>query len=147
MPGSYSYTDLADRIEAVLGVRPALSTLRAAAAKDRRTHGLRPRHDRLTAGMPPARETGPRGRAGFDADQVEQWLADHPRLLKQHARIAAQTALSRGDQEIDVVREARASGLPWLQIAELLTGHDGKPRTRQGLIKRYQALLNDLAGP
>lgn len=141
MPGTYGYQDVADRIEAVLGVRPATSTLRGATAQDRRTEGLRPRHDRVTAGMPrPLSEVSPERQARFDADQIERWLANHPRLRKQRAEHAALQGLTSGAREVDVVRTARAAGLTWARIASILTDHDGHSRTRQGLMKRYRML-------
>ncbi len=47
----YTYLQLADRMEQVLGARPSLSSLRAAASEARRTQSVR-RRPRLTLGMP-----------------------------------------------------------------------------------------------
>ena len=50
-PATYSYKELAARIDQVLGERPSLSALRAAAAQERRTSTTLSR-PRLTVGMP-----------------------------------------------------------------------------------------------
>lgn len=138
-PATYGYAQIADRVDQVLGVRPAISTLRTAKVAQRRTAGLRARHDRITAGMPePLTTSQPGESARFDAAQIEHWLANHPRVLKQQAEDAAIRALGRGDPELQVVRQARIAGLPWSRISRILTNFDGKTRTAQGLSALYR---------
>lgn len=137
-PATYSYADIADRLEQTLGVRPAISTLRAAAAATHRTANLHPRHDRITAAMPAPLTSPAAGEpARFDAGQIEHWIARHPRLLKQRAQQHATQALRRGEAELDVVIEARANGLSWASIATILTSHDHTTRTVPGLSRFY----------
>ena len=110
---TYGYEELAARIEQVLGERPSPSALRAARAQGRRTKSTLTK-PRLTVGLPaslpaPSR-TAP---AAFDIEEVERWLAGHPRL---------------------------AHGLSWRTITSLLVAHDGQVRSIAGVHKRYRHL-------
>ena len=137
---TYSYAVLADRIEEALGERPSLSALRAAAAKDRRTGSTLPR-PRVTVGMPQSLPSTSRtAPAEFDAGEVEDWLAHHPRLMWQRAVDQMSAALSRGVPEAQVVSAAVAAGLPWRTVAAQLHAHDGRARTVAGIHKRYRYL-------
>lgn len=133
---TYRYPDVAARIEAVLGVRPSLTTLRAAAAEQTRT-GLRPGHERITAGLPRPLPTPPGVAAEFDQAAIEEWLADHPRLRRARAAAAAAAAIAAGDVETAVVAQARAAGVSWARIVEILVDHDGKRRTVPGITGFY----------
>lgn len=127
-----SYADLANRVEQALGVRPALSTLRAAAATDARS-GVR---TRLTAGMPGPVTSGPAGRALFRASEVQAWLAEHPRrrLRRQQERLRDAPHQSRPR----AVAAARAAGLSWQQVADALAEADGTTYSRQWAQQRYR---------
>lgn len=133
---TYRYTDVAARIEAVLGVRPSLTTLRAAAAEQTRT-GLAPRHDRITAGMPRPLATPPGAAAEFDQEAIDTWLSGHPRRRRAQAEEAAVAALSAGSPEVVVVSNARAAGVRWARIVEILVDHDGRRRTIAGVAGFY----------
>lgn len=135
---TYSYEELADRIEQVLGERPSRSALRAAAAKERIARSTQS-VPRLTAGMPrplpaPTR-TAP---AAFSAEQVEAWLANHPRLVHDQALRQLSAALARGDDVETAVHQARSTGLSWRAITAALSEHDGQPRSVAGVHKRYR---------
>ena len=67
----YTYLQLADRMEQVLGARPSLSSLRAAASEARRTQSVR-RRPRLTLGMPaPQPSPSPTAPALFSQAEIE----------------------------------------------------------------------------
>lgn len=138
MGATYGYRQLADRIEEVLGTRPSPSSLRAAAAAARRTGGTQS-PPRLTAGMPaPLPRTSATDPAAFPADQVEQWLAHHPRLAWRAAVQRAADALHGGADPADVVAAARAAGLSWRTITALLAEQGAAPRSTAGVHKRYR---------
>lgn len=141
---TYSYAVLADRIEEVLGERPSLSALRAAAAADRRT-GSPLARPRVTVGMPrPLPATSRTAAAEFDATEVEAWLADHPRRQWQRAVEEMKRDLSRDMPEEQVVASALNAGLSWRTVTAELHAHDGRGRTVAGIHKRYRHLR---AGP
>ena len=100
------YTDLADRIEAVFGERPALVTLRTAVARPSR----RKVSPSLTAGLPaPVTPSGARTR--FSASAIEEWLAHHPRLRQAVLmRQIIEATTDDRDQVITAAREAGRSG-------------------------------------
>ena len=135
MQRTYTYRQLAERIETELGVRPSLSTLRAAGAEQRRTTAART-NPRLTSGMPP-KLPGP-GPARFDAGAVDAWLDQHPRRRWAASMASAQEALAAGVSEQQVVHQARAEGLSWRHITEVLNA--ANPATRRsmsGIHRRY----------
>ena len=136
----YTYAVLAARIEEVLGERPSKSALRSAAAEARRTGSAMAR-PRVTLGMPhpvPARSrTSP---AEFDAAEVEEWLAAHPRLRWQRAVASITRSLAAGMPEEQVVAVALHDELPWRTITAELNAHDGRGRTVSGIHKRYRHL-------
>ncbi|WP_043650846.1 hypothetical protein [Cellulosimicrobium cellulans] len=134
---TYGYAEVAERIEQELGVRPALSTLRAATAKAEESTKSSPR---VTAGMPaPLPSSARTVPAQFDRAAIERWLRRHPRKLERRAVEEAAAALSRGDAEADVVAKARADGLSWRAITEILNNHDGRARSTSAVHKRYQS--------
>lgn len=135
LPATYTYEQLAAAIEQALGVRPALSTLRAAQAEARTAVGTRRRS--LTAGMPaPLPSTG--GPALFDAATVDRWLADHPRRALQKATEQATDALRAGTSEAQVVARARENGLSWRQITAVLNTVGPRRRSVAAVHRRYQ---------
>jgi hypothetical protein len=132
-PRRLTYALLADRIEAELGVRPALSTLRAAAADSNRGNP----GTRLTAGMPaPLKTPDARGRTQFSAAAVDRWLARHPRrrIRREQDRLAATPAAQRAR----AVAHARAAGLSWAHIATALGEADARTYSRQWAQQRYR---------
>lgn len=127
-----TYRDVADRIEAALGVRPAPSTLRAAAA----VSGRGATRARITAGLPaPLPEPDAAGRTVFDAGAIDQWLAQHPRnrIHREQYRLAEAGPAERAA----AVAHARGAGLSWQQVAEALGRTDGKSRSRQWAQQRF----------
>lgn len=139
--GTYNYTELATRIEQVLGTRPSVQTLRAAVARPgRATAAGKP--PRLTAGMPrPIRhpEQGYASRpALFSSAEVEQWLAVHPLLARRSSYEQAERALASGVDVDTVVAEARRGGLSWREITALLAEVEGQPHTAAGVHRRYR---------
>lgn len=113
----YSYGQLADRIEQELGVRPALSTLRAAAA---RASSARDYPPRITAGMPaplPPR-THP---ARFAVTEVDSWLRHHPWRVQQERLAILTRAVPRGPARVkEAVVKARAAGASWTAVTAAL---------------------------
>lgn len=143
-PRTYSYEQLADRIEQVLGERPSLSSLRAAAAAATRT-GSPAARPRVTYGMPrpepPARPTAP---AVFDAAKIEEWLARHPRCAWAAAEQSFRLALRDPVVDAaDAVGSARRAGLSWAHIRLGLRAERGDTRSRAGIFKAYRYLDTD----
>ena len=137
---TYGYEELAARIEQVLGERPSPSALRAARAQGRRTKSTLTK-PRLTVGLPaslpaPSR-TAP---AAFDVEDVERWLAGHPRVAWNQAVAQAEQALARGEDVESVISQALAHGLSWRTITTVLVEHDGQSRSTAGVHKRYRHL-------
>ncbi len=133
----YSYEDLADRIEAVLGERPSLSSLRAAPAEDQR-RGAKKGRPRITAGMPRPRPSATRtSPARFAPEDIEAWLADHPRRRWDAARQLAGERLAQGHDEEEAVRLALEDGLSWAAIAEVLSTHEGRTVAKSSAYFRF----------
>lgn len=136
---TYSYRELAERVEKVLGDRPSLSALRASASATRRsatTQGW----PRLTAGMPapePAKSrTSP---AAFSQRKVEAWLRRHPRLAATTAYDALVTAAGNPRSRLEgAVRKARAAGLSWRLVAEAIAEGSGVPHSTAGVYKAFR---------
>lgn len=138
---TYSYEDVAARIEAVLGVRPSTSSLRAAAAVERRSAGTKTK-PRLTADMPaplqPAARTTP---ARFDVETVEAWLEHHPRRRWAQALEAFEVSLREVDVDVEAaVQTARRQGLAWRQITTSLQRLQVDARSPAGIFKAYRHL-------
>lgn len=138
---TYSYTEVSDRIAAVLGETPSRSALRAAAAESVRSGHTNSRV-RLTAGMPaplpPHSRTAP---ARFDADEVERWLERHPRLQwrQVYRELAAASAADQEPPGLEAaVRAARSHGMSWRSIAAAITEGSGRPHSHQGVFKTYR---------
>lgn len=133
MPNQFlTYTELADRIHQVLGVRPAPATLRAASATSTRPG----RGAGLTVGMPapvPLRDVA--GRVQFDPTEIEAWLQHHPQLVRRR-RQQALTAAPRAARAA-AVDTARTAGLSWQEIAEACGAADHTSYTRQWAQQRY----------
>lgn len=137
-PATYSYDQVAERIEQVLGEQPSKSALRAARLRQRRTRGRRPG---LTAGMPaPLPSPSKTIPARFSATAIEEWLAAHPRLEWDRAIREAKVGLAAGQPTEDVVLAALAGGLSWRLITETLNEHDGRHCSVSGVHKRYRHL-------
>lgn len=135
MAGHYTYDQVADRIVAELGVpRPALSTLRAAAATAGRGTNQRVR---VTAGMPRPLHGRVDRQVVFDATAIDTWLADHPARAVRRARAALAAAAPEDRQA--AVDQARASGLSWAEVADAIASAEGITRTRQWAQQRYGA--------
>ena len=135
MAGQYTYDQVADRIAAELEVpRPALSTLRAAAATANRSPGTNQRV-RVTAGMPRPLEGRVDRQVLFDATAIDTWLANHPARAARRARAALAAAAPEDRQA--AVDQARASGLSWAEVADALAAAEGTTRTRQWAQQRY----------
>ncbi|MGV1010108.1 MAG: hypothetical protein ACOYBY_16125 [Dermatophilaceae bacterium] len=136
---TYTYRQLAARVEEVLGARPSLSSLRAAGAETRRTRSVR-RRPRLTVGMPaPQPSSSPTAPALFSQAEVEHWLAHHPRagfLAPYRALVAAAAGPA---QDLDAaVGRARRDGLSWQHVAEALSEGSGITRSRSWAHLHYQ---------
>ncbi|SDY63816.1 hypothetical protein SAMN05661080_04127 [Modestobacter sp. DSM 44400] len=133
MAGHYTYDQVADRIVAELGVpRPALSTLRAAAATAGRGMNQRVR---VTAGMPRPQQGRVDRQVVFDATAIDTWLANHPARAVRRARAALAAAAPEDRQS--AVDQARASELSWAEVADTIATVEGISRTRQWAQQRY----------
>lgn len=117
---TYGYPQLAARIEEVLGVRPALSTLRTAGARADR--GLVWSPPRITAGMPRPLPSSPPAPARFRVDDVEAWLETHPWRVQEQALEKVTTACAAGGQPQlrAAVRQAREVGASWSAVTGAL---------------------------
>jgi hypothetical protein len=136
---TYTYAQLAARIGQVLGETPSLSSLRAAAAAQRRASPGAA--TRVTAGMPtPLPKTGRTQPAAFDVEQIEAWLKHHPRRARTAAEDELATALASGADRRSAVEAARRNGLSWRRITEVLNRQDGTGRTVSGVHKAYRHL-------
>jgi alkylhydroperoxidase/carboxymuconolactone decarboxylase family protein YurZ len=136
-PRIYGYLEIAEQLEAHLGVRPALSTLRAAATRAGSALDYPPR---VTAGMPPplTPRTLP---ARFDADAIDRWIRRHPWRAQQQ-RLTALTAAAATNQPQQLegaVAAARDAGVSWTAITTALRG-GGWPYSRA----RTHQLFRDL---
>ncbi len=141
-PATYSYRDVADRIEQVLGERPSTSALRAASTKDRHTPDTKSR-PRLTVGMPrPLPAPSPTTPAAFAVDEIECWLAAHPRRILNRAAQEAEEATRRGEPVESVVTAALSKGLTWRAITAALNAGDGGRRSTAGVYKRFRRLAD-----
>ena len=144
-PRTYGYKELADRIEAVVGERPSLSSLRAERAAYSRGLGQRGKRPRITAEMPhPMRSDSPTAAARFSVSAIEAWLARHPRLMWDRAVQEAGTRLAAGDDVEAVVAGALRDGISWSVITRLLNEHaeavGGTPITKAGVHKKFRHL-------
>ena len=135
---TYTYEQVAERINEVLGETPSLASLRAAAAEATRTTSTNSRV-RLTAGMPAplAPRSSP---ALFDRLEIERWLRHHPRLKERqaYAELVRQVATEAGRRR--AIREARTRGLSWRRITDALTDATGTAHSHQGVFKAFRDL-------
>ena len=130
-----TYAELADRIEQALGERPAVSTLRAAPQAGRYAA-----LSRITHGIPAPLPGSAGGRVLFDAAEVDQWLADHPRReLRRQQQLLIDAPL---EQRPAAVAAARTAGLSWQRIADALTEADGAPHSKQAVQQRHKRASN-----
>ena len=96
---------------------------------------------RLTVGMPaPLPVSSRTAPAAFDVEEVERWLAGHPRAAWNQAVAQAEQALARGEDVESVISQALAHGLSWRTITTVLVEHDGQSRSTAGVHKRYRHL-------
>ena len=140
----YTYPELADRVAQELGIRPSLSSLRAAASDERRT-GPRSGMPRVTSGMPaPLRRTSPTAPAGFSQVKVDEWLRRHPRR-RYAAAVEALAAASGGTaRQVEAsVRRARKKGVSWRDVAAALTEGSPTPVSRVQAYWRFHHLDAD----
>lgn len=135
---TYTYRDLARLIEEALGEPVSRSTLRMAQANK---HSTSTRAPRLTAGMPPPLPSpSPTSPARFDADHIDTWLRNHPRLTWKAAIERATASYAQGEPLEDVIRQGLTDGLSWRVITDLVNAPDGGNRTVAGIHKRYRHL-------
>lgn len=132
MSKQLTYAQVADRIEAVLGERRALSALRAGATRERTATGLR---NRITAGMPAPTPGAPGSPSLFDEDEIEAWLAQHPR--REWVALREQLVAASPADRPAVVSRARAAGMSWRAIADIVNAADGTTWTRQWAQQKY----------
>jgi hypothetical protein len=137
----YTYRQVADRMEEELGVRPSLSSLRAAAAEDRR-RGARDGMPRLTLGMP---DPEPRASATaavlFSRTSIEAWLRRHPRRTYLAALAAVTKSAAGSERQLETaVRRARAAKVSWRDIAEAISSGSVVPASRAWTHRRFRHL-------
>lgn len=136
-PASYTYAELAERIEQVLGERPSRSALRAELA--RRPAERSQHRPRATAGIPPplpaTSRTAP---SAFAVEAVEQWLEYHPRRAWNTAISELTHALTTGQDLTHAISSARAAGLSWRQITTAMNAVDGRTRSTAGVHKAFR---------
>lgn len=130
-----TYDQVAARIERVLGVRPAVSTLRKEHSTNARTSHRNLSKARIATGLPAPIAESPGMPSLFSAQAIDKWLADHPQTAAKSIRRALMASTSR--TRARAIERAREAGMSWEMIAEALTEADGSPITRQALYKRY----------
>lgn len=129
---TYTYDEVAARIEQELGVRPATSTLRAAApARSRGTNS----RVRITAGMPDPVQQSTGGRTVFSATAIDRWLVSHPRRQAREAQ--KRLAHAPPARRAKAVERARAAGLSWQEIADGIGQAESTTYSRQWAQQRY----------
>lgn len=135
---TYTYAQVAELINEVLGETPSQASLRAAAAEATRTASTNSRV-RLTAGMP-APLTPRSSPALFDRLEIERWLRHHPRIKERqaYAALVGQVA-TEADRRL-AIRRARSQGLSWRRIADALTEATGTRHSHQGVFKAFRDL-------
>ena len=135
---TYTYAQIAERINEVLGETPSLASLRAAAAEATRTASTNSRV-RLTADMP-APLTPRSSPALFDRLEIERWLTHHPRLKERQAYAELVRSLATETARRSAVRQARTRGLSWRRITDALTDATGTAHSHQGVFKAFRDL-------
>ncbi len=142
-PRTYTYAEMAEEIESALGVRPALSTLRAARAEARRTAAGQSR-PRLTLGMPsPQAGSTPGVAVLFLADEVDEWLSRHPWrewFTARETLEAAASSATTAEELAEPVARARKAGMSWRQITDVLNAHGPVVRTMSAVHRAYRHL-------
>lgn len=132
MSDHLTYAQVADRIEAALGERPALTTLRDAVS---RSDSLPAPLSRITAGMPVPTPGDPGSPSLFKASEVDAWLAGHPR--REWPELLAAIAQTDHSSRGSAVINARAAGISWQAIADTINATDGTNFTRQWAQQKY----------
>lgn len=137
----YTYPQVADRIEEELGVRPSLSSLRAAAAEGRRS-GHRSGIPRLTMGMPdPEPRASATAAVHFSGSAIDAWLRRHPRRRYQAATQTVTAAASGPQRKLETaIRRARAVGVSWTDITKALSAGSATPASRAWTHRRFSHL-------
>lgn len=139
----YTYPQLAERIGQVLGEWPSVNALQRGDAPGRPVRG------RVTVGMPHPLNPDDKTGVVFDADAIDRWLAQHPRL----ARIRAEQRLAATLADPDAPRRpsveaARAAGVPWRRITDIINEVQGLGWSHQNVAKRYgrrPAILDEVS--
>jgi len=144
--------DVADRIAEQLGERPTANQIYKGASAAGTPRGRSVRMS-IVAGLPAPVERPSevsRSALSWDADDIERWLANHPRVRMQKAldeldaRAAELASSGRRAGEIAMVEWARSQELSWAQIAAALSKARGVTVTRQAVAQRYSRLSERL---
>ena len=131
----YSVSDVVARLEEEFGQRTTPNAVHKAAGRPRRANS----RASLVAGLPGPIRASEGGALVFDADEVERWLAEHPRRVMQQAVLELERRVRAQPGPADLraaVAAARAGGLSWAQIAEVLSRID-RPVSRQAVAERF----------
>ncbi|MFE5339744.1 hypothetical protein ACFQ80_05965 [Isoptericola sp. NPDC056578] len=134
---AYGYEQVAERLHQVFGVRPAASTLRAAVATSRTS--TTSRRPSITTGMPAPMPKGSARRVLFDADEIEEWLDQHPWRRRDQVLHEAAERLRRGEDESAVVEGLRRVGVSWSEVAQLIRRTEGRHVPKSSVHKRYRS--------
>lgn len=137
---TYTYQQVADRIEAVFGARPSLSTLRAAGAKSSSGTDARVR---ITAAMPEPVSRREGGTTLFDQEEIERWLEAHPRRVQHQSVQVFEKLLQREGVSQEAVAFARGQGLSWEQIRKAISSATGEKHSKSSLHARFRHLPAD----
>lgn len=135
--------EVLDQIEATFGERPTTNAIHLAVSRTRSgaaTGGAW--RSSLTSGLPAARDAG--DGLVFNRDEVEEWIRTHP--ARAGDRLAEelgpeQTAAERAG----AVGRARADGLSWERIAQVIARVDERPVSRELVRRVFSPLLDDAA--
>lgn len=125
-PPLLTYEQVADRIEAALGTRPAISTLRTASSGKAGIVAEMPK--------PYYPRHGPRSPLFAEPD-IAKWLENHP--WQRRDRLVAAIEAATDSTLPTAVRSARADGVSWRRITAAVTKATGAPVSQPTAIKRY----------
>lgn len=136
--------EVLDQIEATFGERPTTNAIHLAVSRARTgSTSSASWRSSLTSGLPAAQEDDGAGLL-FDRDEVREWIRTHParageRLGEQ--LVAHETAAERAE----AVGKARADGLSWERIAQVIARVDGRPVSRELVRRVFMPLLDNTA--
>lgn len=141
MSTTLSVEEVLDQIESAFGRRPTANAIHLAVSRTRTgSSSSASWRSSLTSGLPAAQVAG--DGLVFNRDEVEEWIRTHPARAGDRLEEeldAEQTAAERAD----AVGRARADGLSWERIAQVIARVDGRPVSRELVRRVFSPLVDD----